>query len=188
MRYIKGLSAFIIALGFVSYFYTANYADPLKGQKTNLHGPQFVNDKKIAAGINAMDFSALDSKGHTVKLSDFKGKKNVLLIFYPGDNTPGCTRQLNALRDEYKGLDKLNIKIFGVNQANAESHNKFISDQKLPFELIVDQDSKISTAYDAMGMLGFINRTVVLINKEGKIVLYERGMPDINPKTVVKLL
>jgi peroxiredoxin Q/BCP len=165
------------------------WADELKGNKTNLHVQTYGKDNtKLAAGIMAPDFKTVDSNGKKISLADYKGKKNVLLVFYPGDNTPGCTKQLCALRDDYKGLEKLDVKVFGVNPADAESHNKFIKNQKYPFQLLVDKDKKIAETYDAVGMLGFINRTVVLINKEGKIVLYERGMPEMKPAIVAKLL
>ncbi len=188
MRLLKilGLSSLIFCL-----FNSSNdtKADELKGRSTILHVPNYGKGKtKLSTGVEAPQFSLTDSNGNKVSLSDFKGKKNVLLVFYPGDNTPGCTKQLCALRDDYKGLEKSDIKVFGVNPATSESHNKFIKDYKFPFQLLIDKNSKVADAFDAVGMLGFINRTVVLINKEGKIVLYERGMPKLEPKIISKLL
>jgi peroxiredoxin Q/BCP len=166
-------------------------ADELKGNKTNLHVSQYgskSNKKDLGVGVKAPDFSAIDSNGNKFNLSDFKNKNSVLLVFYPGDSTPTCTKQLCAIRDDYKDLEKLGVKVFGVNQADSESHNKFIKENKLQFPLIIDKDSSISKAYNSMGFLGFINRTVVLINKQGNIVLFERGVPDLSPKKVSKLI
>ena len=165
-------------------------AQELKGNKTNLHVSQYGKSetKKISLGMKAPSFAGQDEKGNKVSNTDFIGKKNVLLVFYPGDDTPGCTKQLCSIRDDFKDLGRLDIKVFGINQGDAASHDKFIKKYKFPFSLIIDKDSKISKEYDAMGIFGFINRTVVLINKEGKVVLYERGFPDLSPKTVMKLI
>jgi peroxiredoxin Q/BCP len=188
MKY-KGLLATALVIGAIAAVTTQIMANERKGQSTILHVQEYgKKNAKLNAGMAAPVFSAVDSNGNTFNLADFKGKKNVLLVFYPGDNTPGCTKQLCALRDDYKDLEKLDVKVFGVNPADAESHNKFIKDQKYPFQLLIDKDKKIAQTYDAVGMLGFINRTVVLINKEGKIVLYERGMPDMAPKMVATLI
>lgn len=153
--------------------------EPKKSEKKN---------NKLEKGLNAPDFSAKDSDGKLIKLSDFKNKNAVLLVFYPGDNTPGCTKQLCDIRDDFKELKKLNVKVFGVNQADEKSHKSFIKAQNYPFTLLVDSNYEITKSYDAMGMFGFINRTVVLVNKEGKIALYERGMPDVSAKKIKNLL
>ncbi|MFN4150932.1 MAG: peroxiredoxin [Candidatus Sericytochromatia bacterium] len=149
---------------------------------------KYAEKSKPKVGNKAPDFVVQDSNGKNIKLSDFVGKKNVLLVFYPGDNTPGCTKQLCSIRDDFKGLEKLNVKVFGVNQADSESHKSFINKHNFQFELLVDKDKKIATEYDAVGFFGIISRTVVLINKEGKIVLYERGFPDVSPKAIDKLI
>ncbi|MFN8575783.1 MAG: peroxiredoxin [Candidatus Sericytochromatia bacterium] len=166
-------------------------AEELKGNKTNLHVSQYgekINKKNLKVGVKAPNFSAIDSNGNKVSLSDFKNKNSVLLVFYPGDSTPTCTKQLCAIRDDYKDLEKIGIKVFGINQADSQSHNKFINENKLQFPLIIDKNSEISKAYDCMGFLGFINRTVVLINKKGDIVFFERGVPDLSPNKLSKLI
>lgn len=165
-------------------------AEELRGNKTNLHVSQYgtSNKSKIGVGSNAPKFTAIDSNGNKVNLSDFKGKNNVLLVFYPGDSTPTCTKQLCSIRDDYKDLQKLGIKVFGINPGDASSHNKFIKENKFQFPLLIDKNNSISKAYDSMSFLGFVNRTVVLINKQGKIVLFERGVPDLSPKKIAKLI
>ncbi len=186
----KNIFGAIIALS-ISFAVTLPSNAELKGNKTNVHVSNYGDKNKkvkIAAGLAAPMFSAMDSKGKKVRLSDFKNKSNVLLVFYPGDATPTCTQQLNDIRDNYKGLEKINVKVFGVNPADAVSHNTFIKDQKYPFQLIIDQNHKISDMYDSMNFMGFIERTVVLINKKGKIVLFERGLPDVSPNKISKYL
>ena len=87
-----------------------------------------MTTSKYAPGTKAAAFTLNDSNGKTVKLSDFKGKKNVLLFFYPGDDTPGCTKQLCAVRDDINLFSKYkDLVIYGINHADADSHNKFIA-------------------------------------------------------------
>lgn len=165
-------------------------AEELKGNKTDVHvktyGEQSKNNIKV--GMDAPNFSTTDSNGKKVTLSDFKGKNPVLMVFYPGDSTPGCTRQLSAIRDDYKNLIKLGVKVFGINPGDEKSHNSFIKEQNFPFQLLMDKEHKIIDAYDSMGSLGFVNRTVVLVNKKGKIALFERGAPDVSANKIAKLL
>lgn len=182
----------LISLALISISFQLNSnAEELKGNKTNLHVSQYgdKNSKNsLTPGNKAPEFSAVDSNGNKFDLANFKGKNSVLLVFYPGDSTPTCTKQLCSIRDDYKNLEKLGVKVFGVNPGTSESHNKFIKENKLPFPLLVDKENKIAKTYDSMGFLGFVNRTVVLINKEGKIVLFERGLPDLSPNKVDKLI
>ncbi|GIW22999.1 MAG: hypothetical protein KatS3mg068_2006 [Candidatus Sericytochromatia bacterium] len=163
-------------------------AQERNGNSTILHVNNYGKNSNIKEGTYAENFTAYDTKGNKISLSDFKNKKNVLLVFYPGDDTPGCTKQLCDIRDDYKELQKLDIVVFGVNPADKDSHKKFINKNNFPFELLIDENKNIAKNYDAIGMFGFINRTVVLINKKGKIVLYKRGMPDLKPEEISKLL
>ena len=188
---MKNIKCLISSLLILSSFSLQVNAEDLKGNKTNLHVSEYGNkDQKdgLSIGSAAPVFSAIDSKGNKFDLASFKGKNNVLLIFYPGDSTPTCTQQLCAVRDDYKELEKLGIKVFGVNPGDSESHNKFIKENKLQFPLLIDKDKKISKLYNSMNFFGFVNRTVVLINKSGKITLFERGVPDLSPKKVAKLI
>lgn len=135
----------------------------------------------IEVGDMAPFFTLKNQKGKKVSLKDFKNKKNVLLIFYPGDNTPGCTKQLCALRDDFSVFKKHDTIIFGVNHADDESHQKFIDNYSFPFDLLIDTDRKVSRKYKALKfMFGHesIKRSVVLIDKSGKIIYLKRGLPD----------
>ena len=135
------------------------------------------NEKKLSLGDKAPLFTLKNQKGKEISLSNFKNKKNVLLIFYPGDNTPGCTKQLCDLRDDFIKFQKKDTIIFGVNI----SHKKFINDYSFPFDLLIDTDRKVATKYKALKfMFGrpSILRSVILINKEGKIIFLKRGMPE----------
>lgn len=131
-------------------------------------------------GDAAPTFTLQDERGRPVSLSDFKGKKNVVLIFYPGDMTPGCTLQLCAVRDDWQKFERADTVVFGVNHGDAESHARFSKTYGFPFPLLVDQDKKVSAKYDALKTFfkaKIIRRTVVGIDKNGRISYVKRGMP-----------
>lgn len=135
----------------------------------------------IKVGDRAPLFTLKNQANKKISLKDYFGKKNVLLIFYPGDNTPGCTKQLCSLRDDFSKFKNQDTVIFGVNQAEADSHQKFIDNHSFPFDLLIDTDRQISRKYKALKfMFGHesIRRSVVLIDKQGKIVFLKRGMPN----------
>lgn len=131
----------------------------------------------LKTGDKAPEFTLKNQKGEGVSLSQFKGKKNVVLIFYPGDSTPGCTKQLCAVRDDFEKFVKADVEVFGVNPQSAESHQKFITKQNFQFSLLIDDEKKTITDYKAGGLL-MTKRTVYGINKDGIIVFAQRGMPS----------
>ncbi len=131
-------------------------------------------------GKTAPDFTLIDQNGATVSLRSFKGKQRVILIFYPGDRTPGCTMQLCAIRDDWQKFITAGIAVFGINHGDAGSHRRFRDDCGLPFPLLVDADKKVSSKFDAtykIGPVNVIRRTVVGIDTNGTVVYYRRGIP-----------
>jgi len=98
------------------------------------------------AGDKAPDFTATDQNGKTVSLADFKGK-NVILYFYPKDDTPGCTAEACDFRDNYQSLVGKGFEVIGVSTDDEKSHKKFESKYNLPFTLIADADKHIVEAY-----------------------------------------
>ncbi|HEX2914245.1 MAG TPA: peroxiredoxin [Chloroflexia bacterium] len=136
---------------------------------------------KLEVGAVAPDFSLQDQNGKTVHLSDFKGKKPVVLIFYPADQTPGCTKQLCEARDATSTYREAGIVVFGVNPGGPEAHQKFVSRYSLTTPLLVDKGLEVATRYDAvlgLGPLKVVNRTVVGIDTEGRVAFYKRGIPS----------
>ena len=101
--------------------------------------------KEIKEGNKAPDFTALDQDGKRVKLSSFKGKKNIALYFYPKDMTPGCTTQACDFRDQQKNFKS--TVILGVSIDSQERHQKFIEKHDLPFTLLADVDKKVVQKY-----------------------------------------
>lgn len=134
----------------------------------------------LKPGDKAPAFTLKTQKGKEISLKDFKDKKPVVLIFYPGDMTPGCTIQLCNIRDNWPKFEELDAEVFGVNHADAKSHAKFIDKHQFPFPLLVDEDKKVSKKYGAIKKLftaTVIKRTVVVIDKDGQIAFYKHGIP-----------
>ena len=129
----------------------------------------------IEVGQQAPGFSLEDEHGKQVTLEDFKGKK-VVLMFYPKDNTPGCTKQACAIRDGKDELAAQNIEVIGINGDSKELHQKFRADHNLTHLMLSDPSLDTLRAYGAYGMKnmygkefeGIIRRSV-LINEEGVI-------------------
>jgi thioredoxin-dependent peroxiredoxin len=125
---------------------------------------------KPKVGDKAPLVEGKDENGKTWKLADKIGKKNVLLYFYPKDNTPGCTKEACGLRDRMGDLQKENVEVVGVSFDDEESHKKFIADQKLNFNLLADTDGKIADAFGVrIPGQNKASRVSFLIDKTGKI-------------------
>jgi peroxiredoxin Q/BCP len=122
-----------------------------------------------------------DQDGKTVKLTDFIGKKVVLLYFYPKDFTGGCTKEACGLRDRMGELETNNVVVIGVSHDSVESHKKFAEEYKLNFMLLADPDDVIIKAYDAkMPLMSMSKRVSFLIGVDGKII---HVTDAINPQT-----
>ena len=128
----------------------------------------------VKEGNKAPDFSGKNQEGQLVKLSSFRGDKNIILYFYPKDMTPGCTTEACDFRDQYKKLK--NTTILGVSIDPPERHQKFIVKYSLPFDLIADENKKIVEKYGVWQekklygktFMGII-RSTFIIDKDGVI-------------------
>jgi peroxiredoxin Q/BCP len=136
----------------------------------------------LPVGSHAPDFSLPDDSGATVKLSALRGK-NVVLVFYPGDDTPTCTKQLCEFRDCWDQAKMRNVLVYGVNPRGVASHQKFREKFKFPFPLLVDKGQIVGELYKARGLI--VKRTVYLIGPAGTILYAQRGKPA--PEEVLAL-
>ena len=132
--------------------------------------------KPLPAGAQAPDFTLKDQDGNRVTLSDLRGK-NVVLIFYPGDETPVCRRQLCEFRDRWDLARKKDALVFGVNPQNAVRHASFRAHNNLPFPLLVDKGQRVGSLYNASGLVP--RRTVYLVGRDGLIRYSRRGTPTV---------
>lgn len=134
-----------------------------------------AHSTSLKAGDKAPAFSAKDQNGKTISLKELKGK-NIILYFYPKDNTPTCTLEACSLRDEHKFLSKKNFVVLGVSADDEKMHQKFATKYELPFSLLADTDMSIIKAYDVWGTKQFMGRiydgiirTTFIINEKGII-------------------
>lgn len=115
----------------------------------------------------APDFTLPDENGAPFTLSAQRGQ-NILLVFYPGDNTPVCTRQLCEYRDELEGFSGLGVRVVGISKDGTASHQKFKAKHQLPFTLLSDPDLAVAERYDSKGLLG-MKRSLFLVDGTGVI-------------------
>jgi peroxiredoxin Q/BCP len=124
-------------------------------------------------GDLAPDFDLTASDGRRLRLSEFKGKKNVVLYFYPKDFTPVCTAEACGFRDNYAALQGMNTEVIGVSMDDDVSHGKFAEKHQVPFALVSDPEKKLAIAYGAFegvrALFGRVKRITYLIDKQGKI-------------------
>ncbi len=130
---------------------------------------------ELSEGQKAPDFTANDQNGKSISLSDLSGR-DVILYFYPKDDTPGCTAEACSFRDNYQSLLKQGFEVLGVSTDDERSHQKFITKYDLPFSLIADTDKKIVQAYGVWvekNMYGKkymgVARKTFIIDKKGLI-------------------
>ena len=138
-------------------------------------------------GDQAPDFELEGSTGETIRLSDLKGKSRAVLIFYPRDFTSGCQSQLAAAGEAIDLFREVDAEPFGVNFADGDSHLRFRSSLSLPFDLLVDDELKASRAFGVLKpdpenegqFLESINRTVIVVGKNGKVIYRRAGSPPV---------
>jgi peroxiredoxin Q/BCP len=120
-------------------------------------------------GSPAPDFSLLDGDGQNWRLSDHQGKV-VVLLFYPGDETPICTRQMCSVRDRWEDYAATGAEVVGISTNSVESHKSFAAHHELPLRLLSDADRKVADMYGAQSLIpGKVARSVFVINRAGVI-------------------
>ncbi len=127
-------------------------------------------------GRKAPAFALVGTGGKTVALKDFIGKKNLILYFYPKDDTPGCTLEACAFRDHFGHFEEHDTVVVGVSRDSVASHEKFSGKYKLPFLLLSDPEIEVAKAYGVYGKKSFmgreffgVHRTTFVIDKQGTI-------------------
>ena len=125
---------------------------------------------KVKVGDRAPDFTLLSNTGENVTLSQFLGRKNVVIFFYPMDESPVCSREAEAFRDKYEDFKELNAEVMGISSQSVESHKSFANNHNLPFILLSDADNSVRKLYGVSTTLGVVpGRVTYVIDKEGVI-------------------
>jgi peroxiredoxin Q/BCP len=164
-----------------------------------------ADDLKVGAA--APSFESIDDQGKPWKSADYIGKKVVVIYFYPGDFTGGCTKQACAFRDDFKALTDKGVEVIGVSGDSAKTHEAFRKDHKLPFTLLADEKGEMAKKFGVPfkdgGMAkakidgtetvlkrgATIQRWTFVIGKDGKIAYKnEKVTPTEDPKEVLKVV
>jgi len=151
---------------------------------------------ELAEGSIAPDFTMKDKDGKAIKLSELRGKKSVVVYFYPKDFTPGCTMEATEFSRDYRRFKDAGIEIVGISPDGDESHHKFRSKMGMPFPLVADTENEVSKKYGVYGLKSFmgreymgVNRSTFLVDKTGKIVkVYRKVRPAGHSKEVLEAL
>jgi peroxiredoxin Q/BCP len=130
----------------------------------------FPKKDRVDAGSKAPNFTLASQSGEMVNLKDFIGTKPVVLFFYPKDDTPGCTKEACAFRDDYDQFEKLDAKVIGISSDSVESHRRFAKKHDLPFTLLSDEGRKVRRLYSVPNAFGlFPGRVTYVIDEEGVV-------------------
>jgi len=124
-------------------------------------------DTKLAVGTEAPDFTLTDGDGKAWQLAGHRGKV-VVLLFYPGDETPVCTKQMCSVRDRWEDYEATGAEVVGISTDSVESHHKFSEHHGLPLRLLSDADGRVSVLYSARSLIpGKVARSVFVIDAKG---------------------
>jgi peroxiredoxin Q/BCP len=127
------------------------------------------SDATVGVGDAAPEFELPDASGKRVRLSEFRGKKSVVLYFYPKDDTPGCTKEACSFRDQYEAFKDVGAEVIGVSSDSEDSHQKFATKYKLPFTLVADTGGGVRKRYGVPATLPGIlpGRMTFVIDRDG---------------------
>ena len=147
----------------------------------------------LRVGDRAPDFSSTSSSGTPWALSGFAGKTNVVLFFYPKDNSSGCTRQVCSYRDNLEAIMELNAVMLGVSRDSDASHERFIAENRLPFPLMSDRDGRLSALYGVerlWGIIPFVKRVTYVIDRQGIVrgVIHDEFRIERHTQEVLRIL
>ena len=141
----------------------------------------------LAVGDAAPGFTLPGTGGRDYTLSDYAGQP-VVLVFYPGDDSPVCTRQLNSYNDELAEFEKVGAQVLAVSAQDVESHEGFAGRHGFGFPLLADTDKKVAGLYGALGPLGFPRRSVFVIDGSGVVRYAHRAVAGLTYRPVEELV
>jgi peroxiredoxin Q/BCP len=125
---------------------------------------------RLEVGNRALDFTLPSSTGESISVSQFIGKKNVVIFFYPMDESPVCSREAEAFRDRYESFKELKAEIIGISSQDVDSHKSFAKRHRLPFILLSDPDNKVRKLFGIASTLGVVpGRATFVIDKAGVV-------------------
>lgn len=141
----------------------------------------------LKVGDTAPDFTLPSNTGAQVSLSDFRGRP-VVVVFYPGDDTAVCTKQLNSYNDELAQFDALDAQVIGISAQDVASKEKFAGKYGFRFPLLADTDKKVAAAYGILGPVGFPRRSVFIVDATGVVRYAHRAIAGLTFRPVDELV
>jgi peroxiredoxin Q/BCP len=143
--------------------------------------------KAVGVGDVAPDFSLPATGDEEISLSTFAGRP-VVIVFYPGDDSPVCTKQLNSYNDGLNEFESLDAQVLAISSQGLVSHEAFSRKYGLNFPLLADSEKQVATAYGVLGPLGFPRRSVFIIDREGVIRYAHRALSGLSYRPVSELV
>ena len=141
----------------------------------------------IAVGDAAPDFTLPQADGPDITLSSFRGRP-VLIVFYPGDDTAVCTRQLNTYNDDLARFQELDAQVLAISPQDVESHRRFAEKHGFRFPLLADTDKAAAEAYGTLGPMGFPRRCTFIVDGEGIVRYAHRAIAGLTFRPVSELV
>lgn len=141
----------------------------------------------VGVGDAAPEFTLPGTGGSEYSLSEYRGKP-VVLVFYPGDDTPICTRQLNTYNDGLEKFTSLGAQILAISPQDVESHEQFRSKHGFDFPLLADTDKAVASLYGTLGPIGFPRRSVFILDGDGVIRYAHRAIAGLTYRPVDELV
>ena len=141
----------------------------------------------ISIGDAAPNFTLPGTGGQDYSLSDFAGQP-VVLVFYPGDDTPVCTKQLNSYNKDIEQFTEMDAQVIGISAQDVSSHEGFANKHGFTFPLLADVDKAVAGAYGTLGPVGFPRRSVFIIDRDGVVRYTHRAMAGLTFRPVRELV
>ena len=140
----------------------------------------------LGKGDQAPEFTLAGTGGRSYSLSEFRGRP-VVLVFYPGDDTPVCTKQLNSYNDELSQFTDLQAVVLAISAQDVSSHERFSGKHGFEFPLLADVDKSVAATYGVLGPLGFVRRSVFVVDRQGVIRYAHRALAGLTFRSVDEL-
>jgi peroxiredoxin Q/BCP len=141
----------------------------------------------VGIGDQAPDFTLNGTGATDYSLASYRGKP-VVLVFYPGDDTPVCTKQLNSYNDDLEQFEQVGAQVLAISAQSVSSHDKFSSKHGFKFPLLADPDKAVAGAYGTLGPLGFPRRSVFVVDAHGVIQYVHRAIAGLTYRPVSELI
>lgn len=141
----------------------------------------------VSVGDLAPDFSLQGTGGNTYSLSQFRGQP-VVIVFYPGDDTPVCTKQLNSYNNELSSFTGVGAQVLAISAQDIDSHEQFSDKHGFGFPLLADTDKSVAGLYGTVGPLGYPRRSVFVVDAAGVIRYVHRAIAGLTFRPVEELV